>query len=171
VRKVAITGQVYFEVVHNPVRPFQVTVGNQTIEDIGTHFNINAYNDEPVIKSTLIEGAIKITVNNQSKILYPDQQAVVSLANNGIKVNHVDPEEVIAWKNGYFRFNNESIQSIMLKLARWYDIKVSYQNNISSEGFYGTISRNKNISEVLNLLESTQSVHFQIEGRRVTVSK
>jgi hypothetical protein len=161
-RIVELSGEAYFEVVHNSNVPFKVVTANLTVEDIGTHFNVNAY--EAGSKTTLLQGSVKI---NNSQVLVPGQQAVV--LPEGIKVTQADTEEAVAWKNGYFRFNNENIKSIMLKLARWYDIEVVYASDVSAEGFYGTISRNKNISEVLTMLQQTQGVHFKIEGRRVTV--
>ncbi|MCC8426389.1 FecR family protein [Mucilaginibacter sp. UR6-11] len=161
-RRVELKGEAYFEVIHNSALPFKVVTDRQTVEDIGTHFNVNAY--DPAIKTTLFEGSIKI---NDRQVLVPGEQALLS--NNVLKVSNGDLEEAIAWKNGYFRFKNETIQSIMPKLARWYDIDVQYDGTISTIGFYGTISRDKNISEVLTMLQQTEGVHFKIEGRRVTV--
>lgn len=166
-RRVTITGEAYFEVVHDDKMPFKVISGDETTEDIGTHFNINSYTDENAVKTTLLEGAVKVWYNGDSKLLTPGQQAVFK--SNTLSVANANTEEAIAWKNGYFRFNNEKIESIMRKLSRWYNIDVSYDSKVSDEGYYGTISRFKNISEVLNMLEQTKGVHFKIEGRRVTV--
>lgn len=169
VRQVVTTGEVYFEVAHNRDKPFRVITGQQTVEVLGTHFNINAYNDEQVVKTTLLQGSIKVSKADYRALLKPGQQSQIE--GNIINViDHANLEEVIAWKNGYFRFNNEKINSIMAKLARWYDIDVLYEGKISDEGFYGTISRFKKISEVLALLQQTKGVHFKIEGRRVTVT-
>jgi ferric-dicitrate binding protein FerR (iron transport regulator) len=166
---VAITGEVYFEVAHNPAKPFRVATGSQTVEVLGTHFNINAYTDEAAMKTTLLEGSVKVLNAGQSALLKPGQQSLVD--GNKIQViDHANTEEAIAWKNGYFRFNNEKIRSIMLKLSRWYDIDVEYEGETSDEGYYGTISRYKNISEVLEMLQQTKGVHFKIKGRRVTVT-
>jgi ferric-dicitrate binding protein FerR (iron transport regulator) len=172
-RKVELLyGEAYFEVAHDAKMPFKVMGAGQTIEDIGTQFNINAYENESDIKTTLLEGGIKVYNNNGSAILTPGQQAKVK---NGmprskiIVISAANTEEAVAWKNGYFRFNNEKIGSIMRQLSRWYNIDVSYEGKITDEGFYGRISRYKNISDVLKMLEDTRSVHFKVEGRRVTV--
>jgi len=161
-RKVAITGQVYFEVVHNPKQPFEADVKGLSVQDIGTHFNVNAY-DVPEV--TLTEGSISVA----GRVLKPGQQAVGQT--NSIIVKQADIEEAIAWKNGYFRFNSENIKTIMNQLARWYNIDIAYQGQLTAEQFSGTVSRSKNISQVLKMLAYSGAVHFKIEGRRVTVSR
>jgi len=173
-RSVKISGEAYFEVVHNEAHPFKVIAKDQVIEDIGTHFNVDAYNDEKEITTTLLEGAVKVSVDGATStvekagiMLKPGQKSV--LKNNTLDVANADIEETIAWKNGYFRFQNEDIQSIMRKLSRWYNIDVQYSGAIPTEAFYATSSRYKNISEVLTMLQNTKGVHFKIEGRRVTV--
>jgi len=168
-RIVKITGEAYFEVVHDNARPFKVMVRNQTVEDIGTHFNVSAYDDEKAVTTTLLEGAVKVVTPGSTSgvLLKPGQQSV--LKGSAFNVSNANLEETMAWKNGYFRFNNENIESIMLKLSRWYNIEVVYEGAVSAEKFYATSSRTKNISEVLNLLQKTKGVHFKIEGRRVTV--
>lgn len=168
-RKVEITGEVYFEVAHNAAKPFRVVSSGQVVEVLGTHFNINAYSDEKNIRTTLIEGSVRISGANQSKTIKPGQEA--ELSSKGISIVRVDTEESVAWKNGYFRFNDEHIESIMRKLSRWYDIEVSFQGPMSPEGFNGKISRYKNISQALKMLEQTGAVHFEIKGRRVSVTK
>jgi len=168
-RKVEITGEVYFEVAHNKAKPFRVVSAGQLVEVLGTHFNINAYTNESNIKTTLIEGSVRVSGTNQTKTIKPGEQAELSA--KGISIKPADTEESIAWKNGYFRFNDENIESIMRKLSRWYNIEVSFKGPISQEGFNGKISRYKNISQVLKMLEQTMAVHFQIEGRRVSVMK
>ena len=154
-----------------------VRTAGQEISVLGTHFNVNAYEEEGNVKTTLLEGSVRVTSTGKSPdskkqgsvLLKPNQQSVLTAG--AINVFPADVEETVAWKNGYFRFNNEPIQSIMLKLSRWYTIEVSYGNEAPTTGFYGTISRSKNISEVLEMLEQTKGVHFKIEGRRVTVTK
>jgi transmembrane sensor len=170
-RKVEVTGQVYFEVVHNGDKPFKVEAKGQNIEDIGTHFNINAYDDEPVVKTTLLEGCVKITDQGESVVLKPGQQAITSLNKPGIKISNTDLEDVIAWKNGYFMFESESIQEIMRKIARWYKVDIIYAGSPPTDKFWGTVSRFANASQVLNKLELTDKVHFKIEGRRIIVSQ
>jgi len=161
-RRVSVTGQVHFKVKYDAKQPFLVAAEGQTIRDIGTEFNVNAYNGT---RTTLIEGSI--TVNNQ--LLVPGQQA--TLGDNKLIIAPGDPEEAAAWANGYFRFNNENIHTIMDKIKRWYDIDVAYEPDATTEGITGTVSRYKNISQVFYMLSYTQKVHFKIEGRRVTVLK
>jgi len=166
-RKVILTGEAYFEVAHNAVKPFRVTSQGQTVEVLGTHFNINAYSDESNIRTTLVEGSVKVTSGTSQEIIKPGQQSV--LMQQSLKVNDANIEETIAWTNGYFRFNDAKIESVMRIISRWYDIDVAYEGKVTDEGFYGKISRYKNISQVLKMLEKTKTVHFKIEGRRVTL--
>jgi len=168
-RTVEITGQAYLEIIHDAKKPFRVFADGQTIEDIGTHFNINAYTDEAAIKTTLLEGSISVSAGGRKVLLKPGQQALSNSSSPGFKVADVNTEEAIAWKNGYFRFNDENIQGIMRQLARWYNIDVQYEGDITRDGLNGKISRDKNISQVLNMLAETKLVHFKIEGRRITV--
>jgi len=151
-RRVAITGQVYFEVVHNAAKPFRVSVKGQTIEDIGTSFNINAYDDEPAIKTTLLSGSVRITKGTEMATLKPGQQASTLIDDNSIKVKNVDTEEATAWKNGYFHFDDNNIQEVMRQLARWYDVDIKYDGQLPSRNFSGEISRNVNASQILDIL-------------------
>jgi transmembrane sensor len=171
-RKVELSGEAYFEVVHNAALPFRVVVADQVVEDLGTHFNINAYQDEHLIKTTLIEGGVNISVKNHHVILKPGQQATLNIdsTDQNIKViENANVEEATAWKNGYFRFNNEKIPEIMRQLSRWYNVDIVYKGNITNDGLNGKISRFKNISQVLQMLESTKLVHFKVAGKEVTV--
>jgi len=158
-RIVKITGEAYFEVAHNQKQPFKVQAANQTIEDIGTQFDVNAYPDESSTRTTLVEGSVR--VNNL--MLKPSEQT------DGNRIKTVNTEIVTAWKIGRFHFEGENIQTVMRQLARWYNIDVAYQGEVTNNVFYAGISRNKNISAVLHLLENTKGVHFKVEGRRVTV--
>lgn len=167
-RKVEITGEVYFEVAHNAAKPFKVLSNKQAIKVLGTHFNVNAYPDEENVKTTLLEGSVRVSNSHNSIIIKPGQQSIARAGD--LRINQtVDLDEVMAWKNGYFRFTDENIESVMRKLSRWYNIEVQYQASIPNDGFNGVISRSKNISQVLKMLEKTKAVHFKIEGRRVTV--
>lgn len=166
-RTVTVTGQVYFEVVHRDKQPFYVKAGGHTVKDLGTQFNVYAYPDEPLVKVTLEEGSVSVAGLQQTVLLKPGQ---VGIGNgNGIVVKEADLEETLAWKNGYFRFNDEPIQSIMSKISRWYDVDIQYEAAVSSVGFNGVISRSKNIEQVLKMLERTGAVHFKITERRITV--
>ncbi|GEP94687.1 FecR family protein [Chitinophaga cymbidii] len=169
-RKVQMTGEAYFEIAPDRKMPFRVESRGQTVEVLGTHFNIMAYADEKMIRTTLLEGSVRIVTDAESKMLEPGEQA--QLAENKLKVaRDVDMEEVMAWKNGYFKFN-ESLESIMAKIARWYDVEVEYRDKPASDlTFSGKISRSRDISGILKMLEYTGDVHFQLEGRKVIVTK
>lgn len=170
-RKVTLKGEAYFEVAKNQGKPFIVSsiVANRTqeVKVLGTHFNVNGYENEETIKTTLLEGSVQVSSGAGVKVLQPGQQSV--LDQNKINIYQVDANQAIDWKNGDFVFSDEGIHSIMRKLERWYDIEVVYQQNIPEIGFGAEISRTKKLSEVLKVLETTGNVHFKIEGRRVTV--
>lgn len=176
-RSVSLTGEAYFDVATDKKRPFVVMSKGQKLEVLGTRFNLNAYDDEDVVTTSLLEGSVRIVQNSSEALpgsylttevlLKPGEKAVNN--NKTIRLSPSDAEEALAWKNGYFRFNDEPIGSIMRKLSRWYDIEVDYEGTLPREGFNGKISRNNNISEVLNALERTETARFKIEGRRVTV--
>ena len=219
-RNVQLKGEAYFEVakMYTSMRsrlPFTVTTSNQTVEVLGTHFNINSYIDERSTKTTLLEGSVSVSslrgsvpslvgsvsslvgsasslrggtpkqstpqagIASQARndgrqatndvILHPGEQS--NLVNGVIKVTDANIEEAMAWKNGYFSFNDKNIQAIMRELSRWYNVEVKYEGKISTEGFYAKISRNNNISQVLNALQSTKAIHFKVEGRRVTITQ
>lgn len=168
-RKVELTGEAYFEVSKDKAHPFVVHTSKQAVEVLGTHFNISSYLDETETKTTLLEGSVKVASlqKTASTVLKPGQQATLQSGN--ITVNEVDTDEMVAWKNGYFKFVDEDMQSIMRQIARWYDVDIQYEGKIPDEVFSGRISKYKNISQVLRMIEAANSVHFKVEGRRVTV--
>ncbi|WDF78959.1 FecR family protein [Mucilaginibacter sp. KACC 22773] len=169
-RIVQLSGEAYFEVAKDKLHPFIVKTDKESVQVLGTHFNINSYPDEPAVKTTLAEGRIKVTdLAGETKQLVPGKESV--LRNGSLTIADANVEEALAWKNGYFRFNDEKIQSVMRQLARWYDVDIKYAGNVPTDGFNGKVSRSKNISQVLKALEATQTVHFKVEGRRVTVMK
>lgn len=176
-RSVELVGEAYFEVAKNTRMPFKVLLADQTeVEVLGTHFNIMAYQDENSTQTTLLEGSVKIHRGQSNKIIIPGQQAVSRREIQNITIKKVDTEGVVAWKNGYFAFRNEDIRSIMKKISRWYNVDVEYQNNISPKAFAGTVSRFETVSEVLEMLELTGSIHFKVipgdasgKGRRIIV--
>lgn len=170
-RKVILSGEAYFEVAKNKDMPFIVQTRNQDVQVLGTHFNINSYSDEQSIKTTLLEGAIKVTNANFSKILKPGEQSLVE--NNGLGninvIKNIDVDSEIAWKKGLFSFNNVALKTILIKLERWYDIKIDYQS-IPDKRYNGMVPRKSNLSEVLHMLELTGNISFKIEeGRRLKV--
>ncbi|MDP3469130.1 MAG: FecR family protein [Daejeonella sp.] len=168
-REVELNGEAYFDVAKNPNKPFKVITKDQIVEVLGTQFNINSYSDEESFKTTLIEGSVKIIYKDRVVLLSPGQQFQPNMKSS--KLIEADTEEVTAWKNGYFLFKDEDIQSIMRKVSRWYDVEVSYAGDIPDVGFGGNISRSKDINEVLNVLQLTNAVHFKVEGRRITVMR
>jgi transmembrane sensor len=170
-RRVELEGEAYFEVAHNANMPFRVVSKTQTVEVLGTHFNVNAYADEDYSKTTLLEGSVRVTVPTVTKpvILVPGQQSIAKPS--GIKVRKVDADNIVSWKSGLFQFDNEEIHSIMKKISRWYDVDVEYENGIEHARFGGTVSRYADISQVLHKLELTNTIHFKIDGRRIMVMK
>lgn len=174
-RNVELTGEGYFEIAHNAAKPFKVTVNNVAVKVLGTHFNIEAYSGGAVMKTTLLEGSVQVEASGQDKTIKPGEQAQISnktgSANPSISVQQVNVEDIVAWKEGRFVFHNDNIQTVMNQLARWYDVTVSYEGNVTNEEFVGVISRSRyeNISGILTMLEKTRTVSFQIKGRHVTV--
>ena len=168
-RIVKITGEAYFEVVHNEAQPFKIQVGNIQIEDIGTELNVNAYTDEPSLKTTLVNGSIKVSTGNENRFLTPGQQAITLKDNNSIEVKkEVNVDEVISWKNGQIQFENESLQTIMRQISRWYDVDITYDGDIPHKIFTGAISKKSDLSELLKILKF-EGVHFTLEGRTIVV--
>ncbi|RKR84010.1 FecR family protein [Mucilaginibacter gracilis] len=164
-RRVELHGEGYFEVAKNKNMPFIVSSDEQQVEVLGTHFNISAYKDDNgVFKTTLLEGSVRL---NNKVMMVPGDEA--DNTNNNIKLKQVDAENSIAWKNGKFTFQNEDIQSLMRKIARWYDVQVVYSGSMMHKNFSGSVSRFANIATMLGVLESTNTIHFKIEGRRITV--
>lgn len=165
-RRVKLSGEAYFEVAKNSQQPFIVETPRQTIEVLGTHFNVNAYEEETATKTTLLEGRVKVATGSSSAVLQPGQQAASET--DAIQVNVADTEEAVAWKNGYFKFNKADIQTIMRQLERWYDVEVEYRGAVPTDLFVGKINRSENISGVLRVLELSE-VQFKIENRKIIV--
>jgi transmembrane sensor len=168
-RTVEVSGEVYFEIAQDAAKPFKVKFNGNRIDVLGTHFNVMAYKDEAKSKITLLEGAIAVSNNEGRQLLKPGMQAQVSDSISHIQVSKANVEEAVAWKNGYFTFNQESIESIMRKLARWYGVNVRYQGDMSAKIFTGTVSRTDDISEVLGMMQLTGAIHFQLQGKELIV--
>lgn len=169
VRLVEITGEGYFEVAKNASMPFIVKSKRAEVEVLGTHFNIMAYDDESVMKTTLLEGSIKITSGKTSNILKPGEQALLNEKEQLRVINNVDMNEEIAWKNGLFQFKDADIESIMRQAGRWYDVNVSYEGEILARQYTGRISRNVKASELLNMLKYT-GLNSRIEGKNIIIT-
>jgi hypothetical protein len=165
-RLVEITGEVDFKVVHNERMPFRVKARGLICEDIGTEFNVNAYEDEPSVKATLLEGLVRAN----GILLHPGQQAVVNNTSaSATVVRNADIEQAVAWKNGLFSFNERTdLYTVMRQISRWYDVEIVYEGTITPMQFGGKIPRSANASEVLKIL-AYSNVHFRIEGKKIIV--
>lgn len=168
-RNVELTGEGYFEIAKNANKPFHVMVNDMTVEVLGTHFNVNAYDDEETVKTTLLEGLVKINAATASNELKPGQQAQVDKKKN-IKVVNADVDEAVAWKNGFFTFSNADLPTVLRQLSRWYDVQITYEGAIPQRQFKGEMQRDLNLSEVLKILE-TNNVHFKIVDKRLMVTQ
>jgi transmembrane sensor len=167
-RIVELTGEAYFEVAHNSKQPFKVKTAGQIVQDLGTRFNVNSYTDEDGIATTLVEGSIKIYDAKGQTLIRPGQQYVLKTSGLSEVKNDVDIDEITAWKNDMFQFNNANIQTIMRQIARWYDIDVEFKGSIPNYTYHGKISRNSNASQVLKIL-ALSGINFSIEGRTIIV--
>ena len=173
-RRVEITGEAYFEVAKNKDLPFRVQAAGSEIEVLGTHFNVNAYADETSVKTTLLEGLVKVSAsssikNSSPKFIQPGQQASVSNEGTIEVKDHADVEEAVAWKNGRFQFKSTDIRSILRQLSRWYDVDIIYKGSVSLR-FTGQLSRNESVNNIFKKLELTGEVHFKTEGKTIIVS-
>lgn len=166
-RVVELNGEAYFEVAKSK-QPFFVKVKDMQVEVLGTHFNVMAYADEANINTTLLEGKVKLSSSTDDVILKPGQQGLFTPA-AGFKVRTADTDQALAWKNGYFNFNDEELTSIMRKISRWYNVDIEYNSRNSKLSYAGVISRFKNVSDVLDMLSLTGTVQFKITDRRITV--
>jgi ferric-dicitrate binding protein FerR (iron transport regulator) len=167
-RRVELSGEAYFEVAKDARHPFKVAARGAEITVLGTHFNVQAYADEPALAATLLEGKVQLRQGAQQALLQPGQQAQPQ-PDGTIRVRAVDVQHAVAWKNGYFVFNDEPIEAIMRRVARWYDVDVRCQGPLANKDFNGKISRYKDAADVLRVLALTGAVHFTTEGRRITV--
>lgn len=178
-RKVMMTGEAYFEVAKNKQKPFWVINKNQTIRVLGTHFNINAYEEEEVVRTALVEGSIQVWKTNDATkgrtrgkadgiVLKPGQQSEIQPDRQDIEIKEIDAEAAMAWKNGMFYFNNTGMKSVMAQIARWYNVEVVYLGKIPSDHFSGKIPMNVSLQDLLKMLEWSD-VHLKIEGRKIMV--
>lgn len=172
-RRVEMIGEGYFEVASVKMKnghkqPFIVKVGRAEVKVLGTHFNIMAYQDEPLAKTTLIEGAVRVVNGKDSVMLSPGQQSQLTKEGNMRVISNVNTGEDLAWMNGYFLFENADIETVMRQLSRWYDVDVVYLDK-TDERFYARPSRSAKLADVLKALELTGKIHFAIEGRTIKV--
>lgn len=172
-REVQLSGEAYFEVAHNDKMPFIVKTNRQDVLVLGTHFNINSYADETTTKTTLLKGSVLARMtglkgeDGDHVLLKPGQQAVLY---QSFTVKPVDVEEVTAWKDGNFLFNDTDLRDIMKQLSRWYDVRVDYDEIPKKRFFSGFISRSVSLSKVLKLLEFTGNIQFNIENKTIKIT-
>ena len=158
-RKVNITGEVYFEVAKDKKKPFRVVAGDTEVEVLGTHFNVKAYPDDGPIKTSLLEGSVKINAD----VLKPGEAYVSG------RIIPTNTEQDVAWKNGVFNFNNQRLSQVMLQLARWYDLEVVYPDSVPRKEYGGEIGRNLSLRQVLKGLEES-GLRFEVVGKKVIVT-
>ncbi|MDH7461039.1 FecR domain-containing protein [Chitinophagaceae bacterium 26-R-25] len=169
-RNVEITGEAYFDVAKDASAPFVVKAGNEDIQVLGTEFNVMSYDDEAYVKTTLVNGSVKVGVDYAARILKPGQQSQVG-KNQSLQVkSDIDVDEVIAWKNGRFAFSDGNLETIMKQVERWYDVEVSFSDKIY-DLYTVNISRNMPVSNLLKFLEMSGGVHFEIDGKKIIVRK
>ena len=138
------------------------------VEVLGTHFDVNAYNDEDAIKTSLLEGSVKIKNGSFSGLLKPGQQGILNKGSKNIEIKNADMNEAVAWKNGLFQFDGADIKSIMRQIGRWYDVEIEYGDKVPKRSFDGKISRDAQLSDVLKILELS-NVKFSIQGKKIIV--
>ena len=173
-RKVSITGEAYFEVAKNKEMPFRVDAAASEIEVLGTHFNINSYNDETAIRTTLLEGAVKVvnttaTANQQTGFLKPGQQSSINKEGKLNIINNADTTEAMAWMHGQFQFASADLKTILRQISRWYNVDIIYKGNTDLH-FTGQLSRSDNASKIFEQLAMTGEVNFKIENKNIIVS-
>jgi len=168
-RIVKLTGEAYFEVAGNPQQPFKVVTGGMEVQVLGTRFNLSAYEDESTVKTTLLQGAVKLVSPASQVVLQPGEQGLLPSPLAAFRVRTVNPEDAVAWKNGFFAFDNAGIREVMQQIARWYDVEVVFEDNNIKRNFGGTVSRYKDVTAVLKRLEMTGVIHFKMEGRKIIV--
>jgi len=167
-RDVTLTGEAYFEIAHNPSQPFHVSVKDMNVEVLGTHFDIMAYDNEPAVATTLVEGSVRINSPSQQIQLIPGQQAERDNSGKLQVFNDVNIQQVLAWKNDYFQFNGDRLDKLMRQIERWYDVSAIYKGVIPDRKFGGKISRSSSLADVLKVLELSD-VKFRVEGKTITV--
>jgi len=170
-RRIKLLGEAYFAIVHNKRAKFVVETSRGDIEDIGTEFNVMAYPDEPSMRTTLLKGAVRVVTKKDTKIMTPGQQASVQTQDKTIRLDpNADTDGAVAWKNEEFQFNDENLKSIMRQLQRWYNVTID-ADQVPDTHFYGAISRNASLVQVLSMLEKTGNIKFAVEGQTLKVLK
>jgi ferric-dicitrate binding protein FerR (iron transport regulator) len=163
-RSVAITGEVYFEIARDREKPFEVASRSQVIQVVGTSFNVNAYEDEDAVQSTLVDGSIVVKAAGEELRLQRGQQSIVR---SGLTLEKTaDLSKVMAWKNGYFNFNGSDIRAAMRVIARWYDLEIVYEGQPGNIEIMGEMERSLSLSQVMNVLKNLH-VNYRMEGKKI----
>ncbi|GGG75284.1 iron dicitrate transporter FecR [Parapedobacter pyrenivorans] len=178
-REITVSGEVYLEVEHAAEWPFVVDTKMQQIEVVGTKFNVSAYSDDLTTKTTLVDGRVKVSFVGEAEIqhaqnsimLKPGQQLVSTESEKGGRVIHVDPEEMVSWKDNLFVFSDEEISEVMKKVSRWYDVEIEYLDGMAGKRIGGSIPRLTNVEELMNALEDTGLLHYKMEGGTIVVMR
>lgn len=174
-RKVYLQGEGYFEVSKNPLMPFYVNAGNSLVEVLGTHFNVNAYEDEDAVSTTLLEGKVKVDQNGTagntppaSVILKPGEQAELSKNGQITTMRDINIDEVVAWKEGFFDFKNIPVTDLMRQIVRWYDVDVEYRGEVPDTKLTGKISRDVNLDKLIDMLQYA-GLNMKVADRKITI--
>jgi len=168
-RTVSVTGEVYFDVAKNSRKPFRVQVNDMSIDVLGTEFNVNAYANEQVVKTTLLNGSVKVTGAKQALMIEPGEQAQYN-KNKLVAAKNEDIEQVVAWKNGYFNFKNADLPTVMRQLERWYNIDVQYEGEMPQRRFQGELPRNLELSAILKVL-TDMNIKYTLNERTLLITK
>ena len=168
-RSVEVAGEAYFDVAKDVQKPFLVKARNMEVQVLGTAFNLMAYADEEEVQTTLVTGAVEVVKDKERQLVRPGQQAVLADGSSSFRVGEADLKSVLAWKDGFFRFDGGGIAAIMRQMARWYDVEIVYEGARPAEQFYGFLPRQQYASQILEALELTQNVHFRMEGKKIVV--
>lgn len=169
-RQVEVTGEAFFDIVKDDRKPFTVTAGQLNIQVLGTSFNVMAYPDETTIRTTLVQGAVNVSNGSARQLLQPGEQASITATGGPFRISKPNLEEILSWKNGEFYFQDTHIQTIMREVARWYNVEVSYEGDMSGITLSGIVSRNEPVAQLLKALEMTKVVRFRMEENRIVVS-
>lgn len=170
-RNVELDGEGFFDVTRNKLKPFIVRAKNSVVKVLGTQFNLSAYSADAAVKTTLIQGSVDVSARNNKLRLIPGQQAVVSENSNIVLNKNVNINEIVDWKEGYFRFNDKPVGEILTELAKWYPIEEVQMQVVSPDNFTGSIKRSKKLGDLLDAIASVSDLKFVVQGRRVIVMK
>jgi len=165
-RQVSITGEAYFEVAKSAGKPFIVSIADETVEVLGTHFNINAYTDEGPVKTTLLEGSVKVAKGGSQVMVKPGEQAFLS--SGGLTVSTANTAQAIAWKNGYFHFESADLKAVLRQAGRWYDLDIVYEGTVTDHLYGGKLERTVPLSAILRFL-SNGNIKYRLEGKTLII--